>query len=469
MLTYQDFLAAPDRAAFIQKAINEHNSSELVRTAHAADEYNRQRNITVRTLNRLYMEANGAAISEADALNARICSNFFRTFCRQRCSYLLGNGISFTRREWQKTDDGEVVKVDVTKERLGVKFDGDLYAWGYLAIIHGVSYGYWDGVRLHVFPVTGFAPLIDEDNNTLRAGIRYWRLANNKPLIVELYEEQGRTEYRSRSNAGSSLIQVDKNPRPYRIKIARTEADGEWVVGSDNYGSLPVIPMYGNDMRQSALVGFRESIDAYDCIKSGFISDVNDMPSLYWILQNQNAMTRPEMLEFLGTLRRYRIANVGTDGFVGQTRDVLTPYSADIPYGARTAILKDLQDSMYRDFPALDVHAVAAGATNDHIDAAYQPLDDAADAFETEVTNAIQQLLALDGIEDTPQYQRNRVYNLTESVNAIAVESRYLDEDTIIDLMPNLTVDQKEAAKRNMAGRGEGHIEIVDNPQTPAE
>ena len=84
----------------------------------------------------------------------------------------------------------------------------------------------------------------------------------------------------------------------------------------------------------------------------------------------------------------------------------------------------------------LDVHAIAAGATNDHIDAAYQPLDDNADDFEYFVGDAIEKILELAGIDDEPQFKRNRISNEKERTDMILEAANYLDEETILKKLP---------------------------------
>lgn len=51
-------------------------------------------------------------------------------------------------------------------------------------------------------------------------------------------------------------------------------------------------------------------------------------------------------------------------------------------------------------------------------------------------------LLALQGIEDTPIFTRNRVSNLKEQVEVVAMEAEWLDEETILRKLPNVTPDE---------------------------
>lgn len=451
MLTYQDFIAATDAVAFVAEAISQHMASEEYRTARDADLYDRQRNVTI---NRLVNAVAGKGATNdynGEKTNMRLASNWFNRFNTQRCSYLLGNGVTFDVLEQRVNEKGILIEVDATKEKLGSDYDNALNDWGYYALIHGVSFGFWNVDRLFVFKLTEFVPLWDENTGALRAGIRFWRLAPNKPMIAVLYTEKGYTTFHTRDrSAGMDFVTDDEKPQPYLEKVQATEARGETVVGADSYGALPIIPMWGSRKKQSTLIGFREKIDAYDLISSGFANDQHDCSKIYWLLENCGGMSKKEMDEFLEDIKTRHIANVYTDSFNGDARAALTPYTQEVPYQGNQAVLDMLEKSMYRDFGALDEQSISAGSTNDHIDAAYQPLDEEADQFEVQVIKAIQQQLALMGIEATPSFKRNRVSNVKETVEAVMLCANYLDPEAVLSHIPFITVDEKAAILQRM-------------------
>lgn len=434
MLTYQDFLGAGDAAGFIGRAIGAHRQTELYRVAVDADLYDRRRNVTI---NRYVRILQGG---DAGASNNRIASNFFHRLNTQRCAYSLGNGVSFTRREKRVNARGAAVYVDAVKERLGARFDTDLYDWAYRALIHGVAFGFWNYDRLYVFPVTEFVPLWDEDTGALRAGIRFWRLSEQKPCTAVLYTEEGYRTFRARSGLA---FERAEDLRPYVERVRRTEADGEEVLAAEGYGALPIIPLWGSGLHQSTLVGMREQIDSYDLIQSGFANDVMDCARIYWLVQNCGGMTQREMQDFLENIRVNHVAQVDSQCFDGSSHSVLAPYVQDVPYESTQACLNQTRAAIYEGFGALDVHAVAAAATNDHIDAAYQPMDEEADQFELQIIDAVQGLLKLMGIDDTPLFKRNRITNVRDTVAAVVQAAPWLDEEAVLDLLPMVTVDMK--------------------------
>ena len=147
-------------------------------------------------------------------------------------------------------------------------------------------------------------------------------------------------------------------------------------------------------------------------------------------------MTNAELAQFRDRLKLQHIAVADTDN------SGVTPYTVEVPFQARKTYLDEIRAGIYEDFGGLDVHTIAAGATNDHIDAAYQPLDEEADDFEYQACEFVQQILALVGVEDTPVFKRNRISNEKEQVEMILLEAQYLDEETVLRKLPNITVDE---------------------------
>ena len=249
---------------------------------------------------------------------------------------------------------------------------------------------FWNLDRLHVFPLTEFCPFWDEREGTLRAGARFWRLDPSRPMQAVLYEEGGYTRFESRQDGddGSTerLVMVE-GQRPYKERVRWTEAGGEEVVAGENYSALPVVPMWGSRLHQSTLVGMRAAIDSYDLIRSGFANDLSDCAQIYWTISNAGGMTDADLRRFMDRLRLMHVAVVDADEGQAATPSVQEP-----PYAARKQYLDDIRAQIYEDFGALDVHTVAAGATNDHIDAAYQPMDEEASDFEQQVSEFVQQV-----------------------------------------------------------------------------
>lgn len=444
MKTYQDFLAEQNNITrFIAAAINEYRASEEYRIALLADEYERQKNVTIRQYVKYLYDATGQRVVDYTSANNKIASNFFHRLNTQRCAYSLGNGVSFNMKS--------------TKEKLGSDFDSRLYSAAYYALIHKVSYLFWNVDRAYVFPMTQFCPLIDEEDGVLKAGIRFWSLDwNQKPVTAVLFTESGFTKYRTKEgSSGLDLVEIQKH-RAYKVKVARNEADGEFIVGEDNYSSLPIVPLYGSKHRQSTLVGLREAIDSYDLIQSGFANDLEECAEIYWIISNAMGMSDNDIARFRDKMKLQHIVAADTDN-----SDVKS-YTREVPTNARETFLTSIRSQMYEDFGALDVHTVAAGATNDHIDAAYQTMDEEADDFEYQIIECVQQLLKLMNIDDVPQFKRNKISNQKEQVEMLMLVADYLDDETLLNKLPFVTIDEVKKILKNKDKEDQNRIKKTD-------
>ena len=434
LYTYQDFTKEPDTITAITNAINHHKRSDDYKIAQSADNYDHMKNELIMNYVQTILSLTGTPMEDFTVSNNKLCSNFFHRLNTQRCTYLLGNGVSFTQNVTEKRDnEGVLVKTDTTKEKLGKTFDTDLKDLAYYALIHKVAFGFWNYDKLYVFPYTEFVPLWDEYTGALRAGIRFWQLDKKKPMIAVLYEKDGYSRYVTNDN---SKFVLDQDKKAYKVTVAKSEEGGEEVIGEDNYGVLPIVPLWGNKLHQSTLVGLKEKIDSYDLIQSGFANDLSDCAQIYWLIENASGMTDADLERFRDRLKTLHIAKADT------VNSTVTPYTQDVPFQARKAYLDDIRARIYEDFGALDVHTVAAGATNDHIDAAYQPMDEEADDFEFQVIKFIDGLLKVIGIEDVPVFKRNRISNQQEQTQMILSAAEYLDNETILRKFPFISVDE---------------------------
>ena len=456
MKTFQDFQEAVSQGRttdFIVQAINEHRSSTEYGIALDADEYEAQRNSTiVRWVRYLYTQA-GQKVPDFTASNQRLASNFFHRLNTQRRMYSLGNGISFANTE-EMVEEGRRYRIDNTKEKLGPDFDSQMDIAAYFALIHGVSFVFWNYDRAEVFNLTEFVPLWDEETGAMRAGIRFWSLDwNKRPVIVVLYEEDGFTKYQTKKGSKGLDLEIVQEKRSYRQTVAYSVADGEYVIGGSNYSSLPIVPLWGNKHHQSTLVGMKGKIDAYDLVASGFANDLQECAEIYWIIGNALGETDESLAKFRDRMKLNHIVAIDS------MNSSVTPYTNEVPTNARMNFLTEIRNQIYEDFGALDVHTVAAGATNDHIDAAYQPMDDEADDFEYQMILCIRQILKLIGIDDMPLFKRNRISNQKEQVEMVLEAANYLDDETILKKLPFVTVDEIDVI---MANRGKAEVDTFE-------
>ena len=435
MKTYQDFLEVAEksdreRMEFVLSAINNHKDSDLYKQAVIAKEYDAHRNVTIANFQKLLYTLNGKVIPDNYSPNYKLRSNFFANFITQETQYLLGNGVTLKKKE--------------NKAKLGAGFDARLQDAAHDALVGGVSYGFWNLDHLEVFDVTEFVPLLDEENGTLRSGIRFWQVCTSKPLRATLFEPDGFTQYIRRSGEEMMILEPK---RGYVAVEATSEIDGTELLAYQNYPGFPIIPMYGNRAKQSELVGQREAIDCYDLIKSGFANTVDDASVIYWTISNAGGMDEIDMARFKESMRRIGVGLVDDDGAKAEAHTIT------IPVEAREALLSRISDDLYRDFQMLDVTKLQGGQkTATEINAAYQSMDNKVDQFEYFVIDFLQALFKIVGIEDEPSFTRSKVTNQLEQTQMVLLAANYLDDETILNKLPWLTQEEvAEILKRKAA------------------
>lgn len=430
ILTYQDLLevgeSETERMAFVRNAINRHKSEDLYQTAVTAWEYYKHRNVTIVNFQKLLYTVTGKAVPDNISANYKMASKFFNRFVTQENQYLLGNGAT-----WENED---------TAAKVGNNFDNQLQKAGKYALIGGVSFGFWNLDHLEVFKVTEFVPLYDENNGSLRAGVRFWQIDDDKPLKATLYEEDGYTEYMwSKRDGGEENGEVVEEKRAYKQIVRNSAADGEEVVDGENYPGFPIVPLWGNDSHQSELVGLREQIDCYDLIKSGFANTVDEASLIYWTLNNAGGMDDVDLTEFIERIKTVHAATT-EDGVQAQ------PHTIEAPYASREALLDRLRADMYEDAMALDIRSIVGGAnTATQIKASYEPLDDKCDDYEYEIKQFIQRLLEIAEIDDKATFTRSQIVNVAEDIAVLLQSAQYLPEEYVTKKLLTLLGDGDQA------------------------
>lgn len=425
MKTYQDLLEIGEnegkRMEFVRAVINWHKTTDLYRTAEVAEEYYNRKNRTIMEYQKLLTKMTGEIVPDVYTANYKLASNFYGRFTTQLVQYLLGNGISFSN--------------DNTLESLGEDFEHKVVQATKSALKGGVAFGYWNLNHLEVFPVTQFAPLVDEDTGKIRAGVRFWQLASNKPLRAVFYEEDGFTEYRWVDGKG----EIVNDKRAYVLNTQYTDAGGDEIVEGENYNGFPIIPLWCDDTHQSTLVGLRENIDAYDLIKSGFCNTIDEASIVYWTLNNAGGMDDVDLAGFLRRIKE--LHGAFTDDNV-----TAEPHSINPPIEGREKLLDRLRADLYEDAMALDVKSIADGAiTATQIKASYEPLNAKADDLEYQVTTFIGKILALAGIDDEPTYTRSKIVNTQEEIETIIQSAQYLNDEYIAKKILELLGDADKA------------------------
>ena len=451
MLTYQDFLSlieGEEKQKAVYKVVEDYKRSEQYLSAVIGTKYARGESPTMENLTKMIYTVTGGAVPDPRSNNYKYTSGFFKLFITQLASYLLKNGVTFQHES--------------TKTALGKKFETNLYIYTINALAQGVSYGFFNHNRVDFFKATEFAPLLDEETGQLSAGVYFWQIDENKPLVSTLYELDGYTSYKKMQD---KITEIEPK-RSYRQKVVVTKKDGRQVYNGDNYNRLPIVPLWANLEKQSELKGRRDGLDQYDIIKSGFASDLEEMTQIYWLINNYGGMSKEELAEWKQNVRMLNIVTSEGDGSVEAK-------TVEVPHESREVYLTRTEKDLYRDFMALNTENIVGGSvTATQINAAYEALDQRSLELQICLTQFIDNILDIAGIEDTAVFNPYRIANELENTQMVISASNYLDRETVLRKLPFITdkeiasildrLDTEEQARYKLEQAGEPLEDIED-------
>ncbi len=391
-------------------------------------------NPTINRYEKIIYDMQGRIHTDMWTANHKLASRFFGMAVDQEVSYLLGNGVTFAEKE--------------TPEKLCPDFDQEVMDAAREAKIAGVSFGFWDLTHLRVFSLLEFVPLYDEEDGAMKAGIRFWQVAQDKPLRATLYELDGFTEYFQPKNKSMEVMQ---EKRSYKLVIRKAEVGETEIYDGGNYPSFPIVPLKNNRHCLSEIAGKRNTIDALDLASSNMVNNVDEGNLIYWVLSNCNGMDDLDDAKFVERLKTTHVAHAnGDDGAKVESKTI------EAPYEGTSSTIDMLKKKLYEDFLAFDSSAISTTSNQSAtaIKASYIPLDLKTDKFEAEVTRFIVEILRIAGIDDKPSYTRSQIINKLEEIQALLMGAAYYDDEYITKklLTINGDIDQYEdMAKRKAA------------------
>lgn len=503
--TYQDLLevndSIQDRGEFIQKVIDWHQSTKEYKMAVIADQYDRQENTTIVNFQKTIVDATGRVIPDNYSANYKMCSNFYNRLTTQRVQYSLSNGVKWSgttvtvpegtpeavrRLVWDVSptgDNNSDIKYHYEyqlsaptgiKEKLGKNFDTQLQKLCKEGINGGTSFAFYNYDHIDVFTIKEFVPLYDEENGSLRSGIRYVQVGE-KPLRATIYEEDGYTEYiRNQRKEKRHYVyewQLYQPKRAYTIKRVVEGIDKGRIYDGQNYPTFPIVPFFANEARQSAIVGLREHIDCYDLHKNGYANEL-DNAMIFWILKGAAGFDDEEARRFVLKVKQSGVANLDPDQEV-------SPVPINPQVDGREKLLDRIERDIYKDFGALDIDQIQAGAvTATQIKAAYESLDMVANQFEYQIIEFLERLMDVIGIHDTPTFTRSRLINTQELVQLTLQSAQYLTPEYITTKILELFGDGDRAeyvlnqiaadeTKRFNVSGGENNEEEISEETNP--
>lgn len=342
----------------------------------------------------------GMAHRDIFSPNHKITTNFYYVFVTQMISYSLGNGISF--------DNPEI------KKNLGNRFDYTLQKILEYSANDGISFAIvtdTDVIPLNFAndpnePV--FIPLYSESDGRIKAGIRYWRISEDKPLRVTLFEPNGYTEYRKPSYSGFEVIQEKRAYKRQIRSFPDLPAVSDITDDIPENNGLPIVPLVFIN-RQSHIRNNVTKLSAYNALLSKLANNSDDSDLIYWVLKNCDGMDEIDDAEFITDLIRTHVVHLKNDVEA-------EPKQLNAPYECTKETLEILRKQLFYDFMAVEFERTSGGnITTSEIKQGYENLNLKADKVEACVSEFIMGVLKLRGFDENEPFHFTRPKNVNES------------------------------------------------------
>ena len=154
---------------------------------------------------------------------------------------------------------------------------------------------------------------------------------------------------------------TDKECQAFRRRIADTVDEGlmfyemffDPACGemtsqySHDFGEVPFIPFWNNNIGTSDLKSIKRLIDVYDKVFSGFINDLDDVQELIFVLSGYGGT---DLNSFLSDLKKYKTIKVDAD----EGNPGVSTLSIEIPIEARNSVLETTRKAIFEQGQGFD-------------------------------------------------------------------------------------------------------------------
>lgn len=220
------------------------------------------------------------------------------------------------------------------------------------------------------------------------------------------------------------------------------------------FEEVPFIEFKNNRNMISDLYKYKDQIDIYDKVVSGYANDLEDIQQLIYILENYGG---EDLKEFLGELKRYKTVKTET-GADGRTNGGLKTLSIEIPVEARNSILEILKKQIYESGQALQQDNENFGnASGVALKFFYRKLELKAGLTQTEfekgfaqLVRAIMKYLKIPDWKTksiTQTWTRNMISNDLENAQIASQSVDIISNETIVKNHPWVEKPEEEMKK----------------------
>lgn len=302
----------------------------------------------------------------------RISHNWHQLLVNQKAAYLFtwpptfdcgDAGLNQRISEALGQDFARVIKnLAVEASNCGV---GWLFCW----VDENGRFCYADVPAEQVIPVYG-----QELAQPLQAVLRLYHLQDEEGdcLCYELWNEREVAFFRKRDG---------------RIEEAPQDDCGSHIL-SHSFGAVPFVPFYNNGSHMGDLPMYKDLIDQYDRVVSGYANDLFDIQEVIFVLRNYGG---EDLATFLSELKRYKAVKVDGDSPADGGIETM---QIDIPIEARVKFLELLKKQIFISGQGVDPDPAKFGnASGVALKYLYSLLEIKAGLMETEFRSGFERLL----------------------------------------------------------------------------
>lgn len=198
-------------------------------------------------------------------------------------------------------------------------------------------------------------PIWTSDLNKKLSGVLriYDQLDDTDGDLYTVYEYWNEVECQSFRKKSSDTL--DDGLQSYAM--FSTFVDGESSLQdtfTHNYGLVPFIPFFNNNINASDLVNIKKLIDTYDKVFSGFVNDLEDIQEIIFVLSGYGGTS---LAEFLQDIKKYKTVNLDDD----EGKPGLSTITIDIPIEAREKLLEITRKAIFEQGQGVDPQPEAFG------------------------------------------------------------------------------------------------------------
>lgn len=327
----------------IKKLIKNHlgKHRKFIETAEIADRYYRNKNDILKNKKKDDTEN---PLRNADN---RISSNFHGLLVNQKSSYLFTAPPLF--------DVGNTNANDIIAEILGDKYAKvckDLcinasncgIAWLHIwkNEDNEFEYGVVDSKQI-------ISIWSSELNKKILAVLRTYKNTDDKGNVFDIYECWTDTEclsFKKKSSDSTDEITIYNS---FSTIDCDTGINTESNILKHEFGEVPFIPFFNNNLKTSDLDNIKPLIDVYDKVFSGFVDDLEDIQEIIFLLTNYG---ENNLDTFLKDLKKYKTVKLDSDG--ANDKSGLSILTIDIPVEAREKLLNMTRKAIFEQGQGVD-------------------------------------------------------------------------------------------------------------------